>query len=243
MQEQQAAHKASLTAAESALRKAEAATASAEGAASAANGDGGAEEVQMRLALNGFMRSVLDAMKPYVALERLLNKILDDHKHSKFGEFRGVIMGMLDAYRYEERIMTTAARMLRDDVYRLVQYKHARLAQGFLVKPLELAAKAKAKAKAAAAAGGGGGGDDDAQARSYRAMRKRVQMLRIRRRRNRRGPSLFEQLHALDEGFGTLASNMAKLKLEPPLRRTNISSMGFGAAATSAGFGNEEDIL
>ena len=37
VQEQQAAHKASLAAAESALRKAEAATASAEGAASAAN--------------------------------------------------------------------------------------------------------------------------------------------------------------------------------------------------------------
>ena len=42
--------------------------------------------------------------------------------------------------------------MLQDDVYRLVEFKHARLARGFLVKPLERAAAAAASASASAAA-------------------------------------------------------------------------------------------
>ena len=65
MQEQQAAHKASLTAAESALRKAEAATASAEGAASAANDAmGGAAATAMASIQQAALSAATDAGAP-----------------------------------------------------------------------------------------------------------------------------------------------------------------------------------
>ena len=71
VQEQQAAHKASLAAAESALRKAEAATASAEGAASAANDAmEGAAATAMASIQQAALSAATDAGTPKLALLR-----------------------------------------------------------------------------------------------------------------------------------------------------------------------------
>jgi hypothetical protein len=43
---------------------------------------------------------------------------------AQFGEFKATILGMLDTYSYEERILTTANHLMQDDVRNRVRILH-----------------------------------------------------------------------------------------------------------------------
>ncbi len=43
---------------------------------------------------------------------------------ANFGEFRATILGMLDTYKYEERILNTANSLMEDDVRKRVRVLH-----------------------------------------------------------------------------------------------------------------------
>ncbi len=43
---------------------------------------------------------------------------------AQFGEFRATILGMLDTYKYEERILNTANNLMAQDVQSRVRVLH-----------------------------------------------------------------------------------------------------------------------
>lgn len=78
----------------------------------------------MQNVLSGFVKWVLAEMNGYVPLNVVLNKIIVDHAKAEFREFRDTILGMLDTYRYEERILATANHLLQEDVQNRVRVLH-----------------------------------------------------------------------------------------------------------------------
>lgn len=79
---------------------------------------------------SSLVRHVLDSMKAHVPLNRVLKKIMDDHAAAAFGEFKGTILGMLDTYGYEQRILTTAKSVMSHDMFKQVEKLHVGKAAG-----------------------------------------------------------------------------------------------------------------
>lgn len=64
-----------------------------------------------------FMRNVLAAMNGYIPLPSILNKIVKDHGGDEFGDFKSVILGMLDSYTYEQMILQLANKLIINDTF------------------------------------------------------------------------------------------------------------------------------
>lgn len=67
---------------------------------------------------------VLESMKNFIPLDIVVNKIMADHAKAEFGEFRATILGMLETYKYEQRILRTANNLMEDDVRKRVRVLH-----------------------------------------------------------------------------------------------------------------------
>eukprot|EP01114_Cavostelium_apophysatum_P017647 TRINITY_DN5298_c0_g1_i5.p1 TRINITY_DN5298_c0_g1~~TRINITY_DN5298_c0_g1_i5.p1 ORF type:complete len:873 (-),score=262.43 TRINITY_DN5298_c0_g1_i5:76-2694(-) len=71
----------------------------------------------MQNALSHFMKSLLYSMMGYVTLPSILSKIVRDHGKDEFGDFKGIILGMLDTYTYETNILETATHLIENDMH------------------------------------------------------------------------------------------------------------------------------
>jgi vacuolar protein sorting-associated protein 8 len=85
----------------------------------------------MQNVLSALVKHLLTEMKGFVPLNVVLNKIIVDHAKAEFKEFRDTILGMLDTYRYEERILQTANNLLQEDVQQRVKVLHKVSDAGF----------------------------------------------------------------------------------------------------------------
>ena len=63
------------------------------------------------------MHTVLSSMNGYISLPSILNKIVKDHGKDEFGDFKTVILGMLDTYTYEDTILKIANKLVLKDSY------------------------------------------------------------------------------------------------------------------------------
>ncbi|CAN0334791.1 unnamed protein product [Discosporangium mesarthrocarpum] len=54
--------------------------------------------------LDTLLQRTLGSMSSYVPLPCIVTKVLADHAGSSLGEFRGVIVSMLDTYTYDSSI-------------------------------------------------------------------------------------------------------------------------------------------
>jgi hypothetical protein len=66
--------------------------------------------------LDILLQKVMDAMATQVALPTIVRKILEDHPTSSLGEFREVLIGVLDSCAYEGNIYSTSASLLFNDL-------------------------------------------------------------------------------------------------------------------------------
>lgn len=69
----------------------------------------------MHAALDDMVRRALTAMSEYVALPDIVAKLLNDHADSNLGDFRQIIVSMLQATKHETRIYTGLANLLRSE--------------------------------------------------------------------------------------------------------------------------------
>lgn len=67
----------------------------------------------MHAMLDDMVRRALGAMSEYVALPDIVSKLLVDHADSNLGDFRRVIVSMLQATKHETRVYGSLARLLR----------------------------------------------------------------------------------------------------------------------------------
>ena len=81
-------------------------------------------QTPMQLALNEYIRIVLERMASHVSLKKILFKITTEHGNDEFGEFRHTIFGMLETYKYEQNIYTTANGLISVDLYEQVMMLH-----------------------------------------------------------------------------------------------------------------------
>ncbi|XP_072048156.1 LOW QUALITY PROTEIN: vacuolar protein sorting-associated protein 8 homolog [Amphiura filiformis] len=70
-------------------------------------------------AFKDLTRHVLNSMMGHIALPAILQKIMQDPAYSsgKFGEFRELLLGMLDTYNYEKTLLKTTNNLLHQDLY------------------------------------------------------------------------------------------------------------------------------
>ncbi|CAM9876663.1 unnamed protein product [Phaeothamnion confervicola] len=69
--------------------------------------------------LDTILSTVLDGMAGYVPLPAIVGKILLDHAGNTVGEFRHILLSMLETYAYETSIYSTAASLVFDHMTRL----------------------------------------------------------------------------------------------------------------------------
>jgi len=65
--------------------------------------------------LNSMVQRTLSAMAAYVALPTIVSKIIADHADSNLGEFRDIIVSMLDATRDEAHVYGAVKKLLEND--------------------------------------------------------------------------------------------------------------------------------
>ena len=51
----------------------------------------------------------------------ILTKIVNDNGQEPFGEFKGIILGILETYHYEEVLLQTTNRILNIDTWKAVR--------------------------------------------------------------------------------------------------------------------------
>ncbi|CAN0426881.1 unnamed protein product [Ectocarpus fasciculatus] len=110
----------------------------------------------------------------YVPLPAIVKKVVSDHAGSSLGEFRHVILAMLDTYSYDTAIHRTAASLLFESLRTVVRERHTlkgagvrvSAVGGFDLHPPRIAAAAATanaagsppEARGVFSVGGGGGG-------------------------------------------------------------------------------------
>lgn len=87
-----------------------------------ASQDGLGDGRLMQRCLYTFTHKILEAMKHKVQLHVILARIMKDHGTAEFKEFKTTILGMLDTYGYEQRILKTANDLLQADMFQYVWY-------------------------------------------------------------------------------------------------------------------------
>jgi len=76
---------------------------------------------KMLSCLNSFIQNLLAEMSNCVSLPAILTKIVSDHGSDFFGDYRQTLMGMLETYRYEGTLLSTAYDLLEGDQYRALR--------------------------------------------------------------------------------------------------------------------------
>ncbi|CAM9369848.1 unnamed protein product [Laminaria digitata] len=74
--------------------------------------------------LDALLQRTLSSMAGYVPLPAIVKKVVSDHAGSSLGEFRHVILAMLDTYSYDTAIHRTAASLLFDSLRTVVRERH-----------------------------------------------------------------------------------------------------------------------
>lgn len=69
--------------------------------------------------LTSLMQMILSNMIGHIGLPAILSKLVTDH--DEFGDFRFVILGMLDTYHFEETILHTANKLMARDISSAIQ--------------------------------------------------------------------------------------------------------------------------
>ncbi|CAM9916721.1 unnamed protein product [Sphacelaria rigidula] len=83
--------------------------------------------------LDALLRRTLSSMAGYVPLPVIVRKVLSDHAGSSLGEFRHVILAMLDTYSYDTAIHRTAASLLFESLRGVVRERHTLKGAGIRV--------------------------------------------------------------------------------------------------------------
>jgi hypothetical protein len=63
------------------------------------------------------INTALENMLGYVKMPSVLSKLLQNHSNDKFGEFRSIIIGILESHRYEQNILFITNQLLEHDIY------------------------------------------------------------------------------------------------------------------------------
>jgi len=85
---------------------------------------------QQKQHLTQQIRSVLYNMMGHVGLPAILGRITAEHGSDDFGDFKGIIQGMLDSYSHERRMLETVNATLKGDIYRSLRDLHGRRQRG-----------------------------------------------------------------------------------------------------------------
>eukprot|EP00752_Nemacystus_decipiens_P007971 g7124.t1 len=93
-------------------------------AAAAAAGELPQTAAVMGGVLDALLQRTLSSMAGYVPLPAIVKKVVSDHAGSSLGEFRHVILAMLDTYSYDTAIHRTAASLLFDSLRTVVRERH-----------------------------------------------------------------------------------------------------------------------
>jgi hypothetical protein len=72
---------------------------------------------RMQQCFTQLMRFLLSSMNGYVALPSILSKIVKDHGGDEFGDFKFIIVDMLDTCNFEKTILQTANRLVQHDMH------------------------------------------------------------------------------------------------------------------------------
>ena len=75
-----------------------------------------APQSAMQLALNEYIRIILERMASHIPLEKIMFKIITEHGRDDLGDFRHTIFSMLDTYKYEQNIYQTANILISTDM-------------------------------------------------------------------------------------------------------------------------------
>eukprot|EP00727_Mastigamoeba_balamuthi_P005560 m51a1_g1623 hypothetical protein (1476) ;mRNA; f:246378-250914 len=67
--------------------------------------------------LSRLTQTVLDSMASSVPLPSIISKVLRDHGGDEFGQFRSVVLGMLEAHTYERGLLVTVNKLLAKDAF------------------------------------------------------------------------------------------------------------------------------
>ena len=89
----------------------------------------------MHAMVNDLVQQTLSAMAQRVPLAAIVAKIFDDHADSNLGEFRHIIMSMLDTTRYDVRIHEAVRDLEKADAHALREAHVAKQKRGVLVVP------------------------------------------------------------------------------------------------------------
>ncbi|CAM9760427.1 unnamed protein product, partial [Pylaiella littoralis] len=83
--------------------------------------------------LDALLQRTLSSMAGYVPLPAIVKKVVSDHAGSSLGEFRHVILAMLDTYSYDTAIHRTATSLLFDSLRTVVLERHTLKGKGVRV--------------------------------------------------------------------------------------------------------------
>eukprot|EP01130_Rhizamoeba_saxonica_P008254 TRINITY_DN3334_c0_g1_i1.p1 TRINITY_DN3334_c0_g1~~TRINITY_DN3334_c0_g1_i1.p1 ORF type:complete len:1330 (-),score=304.47 TRINITY_DN3334_c0_g1_i1:81-3971(-) len=69
-------------------------------------------------ALTLFVRYILENLMGKVRMDTIMKKVVEDHKHDCFGDFKNIFVSMLDITQYQKNILKTAHKVLEDDAFK-----------------------------------------------------------------------------------------------------------------------------
>jgi hypothetical protein len=81
-----------------------------------------------------FIQKIMQSMLGHVPLQAILEKITTDHANDELHEFRDTITSLIDTYRYEENILSTASKLVAGDMFNLVREFRDGSASAFIPK-------------------------------------------------------------------------------------------------------------
>jgi len=67
-------------------------------------------------ALTSLARKTLETMMNLVKIPNIIEKILHDHENDEFGDFRTIILGILEMYVFETSMLQSANRLFESDI-------------------------------------------------------------------------------------------------------------------------------
>ena len=74
---------------------------------------------KLKNSITFFLRQILQNMMGYVELAHILDKIVKDHGRDQFGDFKSIIIAMLETFNYEDNILRTSKKLLGLHMHKL----------------------------------------------------------------------------------------------------------------------------
>ncbi|XP_073012447.1 uncharacterized protein [Typha latifolia] len=71
----------------------------------------------LRRVFSQFVGEIIEGMAGYIPLPVIMAKLLSDNRNQEFGDFKIIIIKMLETYGYEKRILETAKSVIEDDTF------------------------------------------------------------------------------------------------------------------------------